>query len=246
MSNNQAEPMALSHVHTTTDYGLFKSIDGNRNLNLLHLNRLRKSMQERALFTIITVNERYEIIDGQHRFEVSKELGLPVHYVMCAGYGINEVHILNANSKTWNTDDYLQGYIKLGKQDYIQYEKFKSKYGFGHQECMQMLQGSMCSVGSKFHEFFSGDFKIKSYKNAVEFAERMVLIGNYYAGYQRRSFIQAMFILKNKPQFEFMEFLNKLRLNPSALTDCSTVSQYITLIEEIYNYRRRDKVNLRY
>lgn len=236
--------MAMSHVHTTTDYGLFKSIDGNRNLNLLHLNRLRKSMQERALFTIITVNERYEIIDGQHRFEVSKELGLPVYYVICSGYGLSEVHILNANSKTWNADDYLEGYCSLGRPDYLQYAKFKETYQLGHNECMRLLGDGY--NGRDVKEFYAGQFKIANYMGAVEFAERLNLVAKYYEGYKRSTFIHALYTLTKKPQFEFMEFLNKLRLNPSALTDCSTVSQYITLIEEIYNYRRRDKVNLRY
>lgn len=235
--------MALSHIHTTTDYGLFKSIEGNRNLNLLHLNRLRKSMQERPLFTIITVNEKHEIIDGQHRFEVSKELGLPINYVICAGYGLNEVHIMNATSKTWNADDYLDGYCRLDNPHYIQYRKFKEQYGFGHNECMMIL-GSHSSDSIK--TFYSGLFKIHNLKTAIEFAERIMLIGQFYEGHKRRTFIQAMFNLMGKPQFEFIEFINKLRLCPSALTDCTTVSQYITLIEEIYNYRRRDKVNLRY
>jgi hypothetical protein len=55
-----------------------------------------------------------------------------------------------------------------------------------------------------------------------------------------------MIQLMRKPQFEFTEFIAKLRLQPSALFDCQTTAQYVSLIEEIYNYRRRDKVNLRY
>jgi hypothetical protein len=31
-----------------------------------------------------------------------------------------------------------------------------------------------------------------------------------------------------------------------SLVDCANTSQYVSLIEEIYNYRRREKVNLRY
>ena len=43
------------------------------------------------------------------------------HIVMpckCDGYGLNEVHILNQNSKTWNADDYLAGYCNLGNKNY--------------------------------------------------------------------------------------------------------------------------------
>jgi len=67
-----------------------------------------------------------------------------------------------------------------------------------------------------------------------------------YPGYNRNHFILAMLQLMKKPQFEFAEFIGKLRLQPSTLFDCQSVSQYVSLIEEIYNYRRRDKVNLRY
>ena len=78
-----------NQVHKTTDYFLFKPIDGNRNKNLLHINRLKKSISENYLFTVIIVNENYEIIDGQHRFECIKELELPLYYITCKGYGLN-------------------------------------------------------------------------------------------------------------------------------------------------------------
>ena len=244
MTTNKSESMALSHIHTTTDYGLFKSIEGNRNLNLQHLNRLRNSMQERPLFTIITVNEKHEIIDGQHRFEASKELRLPINYVICPGYGLNDVHILNAASNTWYSDDYLEGYCRLQNPHYLQYRQFREQYGFPHEACMIILGNGLSHDYIK--DFYNGKFKVNSIKTAIEFAEKMELIGNYYDGYKRKSFIFAMYGLMKKDQFEFMEFMNKLRLCPSMLTDCTNVSQYITLIEEIYNYRRREKVNLRY
>ena len=79
----------------------------------MHINRLKKSMADNYLFTVIIVNENYEIIDGQHRFDVIK-IKTPLHYIMCCGYGLNEVHILNQNSKTWNADDYATGYCNLG------------------------------------------------------------------------------------------------------------------------------------
>jgi hypothetical protein len=55
-----------------------------------------------------------------------------------------------------------------------------------------------------------------------------------------------MMQLLQKPQFEFIEFLQKLKIQPLALQDCTDINQYILLIEEIYNYKRRDKVNLRF
>jgi hypothetical protein len=246
MKTQTNEPMVnhSNQVHTTTDYFLFKPIDGNRNKNLLHINRLKKSMAETYLFTIIIVNEKYEIIDGQHRFDVIQDLQLPLNYVVCNGYGLNEVHILNQNSKTWTSDDYLDGYCKLGYKDYIQYRDFKETYDIGHYECMWLLNGSQLSNPTQV--FFTGDFKIKNYNEACKIIEKIMLVEPYYSEWKRRSFILAMLQLFKNSNFELTEFLQKLKLQPTALSNCSTTNQYVSLIEEIYNYRRRDKINLRY
>jgi hypothetical protein len=246
MNNTKVEPMVkhINQVHTTTDYFLFRPIEGNRNKNLLHINRLKKSMAESYLFTVIIVNEKYEIIDGQHRFDVIQELKLPLNYIVCNGYGLNEVHILNQNSKTWTSDDYLDGYCKLGYKDYIKYREFKELYGIGHYECMWLLNGSQLSNPTQV--FFTGDFKIKNYSEACKIIEKVMLVAPYYEEWKRRSFILAMLQLFKNPNFELTEFLQKLKLQPTALSNCSTTNQYVSLIEEIYNYRRREKVNLRY
>ena len=240
------EPMVKisNQVHTTTDYFLFKPIDGNRELNMLHFNRLKKSIEENYLFTVIIVNEKKEIIDGQHRYQCCKELGLPINYIVCEGYGLNEVHVLNQNSKTWNADDYLDGYCKLGYSHYIEYAKFKAKFGFGHNQCMLLLGGN--DSGHDIKEFYNGKFKVKDYNKALEKASKITMIGKYYEGYTRATFVRAMNKIITKPNFDFTQFLQKLKIQPTALQDCNSIEQYIILIEEIYNYKSREKTNLRY
>lgn len=242
------KPMAkiTNHVHTTKDYFLFKTIDGNRNINRLHLKRLKESISNNYLFTVIVVNENYEIIDGQHRFEAIKELELPLNYIKCPGYGLNEVQILNQNSKDWTADDFMSGYCDLGLSDYKIYRSFKKKYKFGHHECMAMLRGMYTGNGDTYQMFVSGNFKITALDQAFEQAEMIWQLKDYYDGFRRRSFVYAMLSLFKKDNFDFDEFLQKVKNQPTALVDCSTRHQYIALIEEIYNYRRRQKVNLRY
>jgi hypothetical protein len=230
-------------VHTTTDYFLFKSIDGNRTLNPMHINKLKRSMKENYLFTVIIVNEKYEIIDGQHRFEAIKELKLPLNYIICKGYRLHEVHVLNQIAKKWNTDDYLAGYCDLGYEHYLLYARFKEKYQFGHNECIAILSG----VNSyNVQDFYKGDFKVKNYEQACKTADAIYMVQPYYKRFKRRSFIFALLRLFKNPNFEFNELLKKLSIQPNALVDCSNIEQYVSLIEEIYNYRRSNKVNLRF
>lgn len=236
--------MGTDRIYTTEDYFLFKPIEGNRNINLVHINHLKKSMKEQYLRTVITVNEKYEIIDGQHRFEVIRELGLPLRYEVCEGYGLQEVHRLNQNSKTWNADDYLSGYCKMGLSDYEMYKDFQDQYGLGHGESMAILSGK--NRKNVYEEFRTGTFKVINYDKSSEIADQIFRIAPYYEGFKRRSFVFAMVSLLDNENFDMEEFLQKLRLQPMALVDCTSQTQYLALIEKIYNYRRRDKVNLRY
>src|ERR1051326_7260164 len=126
-------------IFSTRDYAKFKSIAGNRTMNPVHLKRLTISMQQRALISPIIVNEKFEIIDGQHRFKVRQELGLPIQYIIAEGYGLNEVQILNTNTKNWGPNDYLEGYIELGLEDYIMFKKFKDQFNFGHSSALHVL-----------------------------------------------------------------------------------------------------------
>lgn len=233
-----------NQVQTTTDYSRFKAIEGNRTLNALHKNRLKKSMEENYLFTVIIVNEKYEIIDGQHRFNCIKELDLPLHYIVCEGYGINEVHILNENSKTWNMDDYLAGYCSLGYDDYQIYKDFKEKYRFNHNVCMALL--SKVHNKKYFKPFARGEFVVDNYKKAVENAEKIMKISPFYSGFNRREFVCTMISLLKNKKFDFDHFLQKVKLQPTALTDCTTQESYKLLIEDIYNYKSREKISLRY
>ena len=86
-------------VMETMDYSLFSKFNGNRDVNKLHVNRIAKSMSEQFLIKPIDVNEKHEVIDGQHRLEACKETGNPLYYIVQKGWGLQEAHRLNANQK---------------------------------------------------------------------------------------------------------------------------------------------------
>lgn len=233
-----------NQVQLTTNYSLFTSLDGNRNVNKLHVKRLKESMKSDYLFTVIIVNEKMQIIDGQHRYEACRQLQLPIRYIVVNGYGLKEVQILNQNSKNWNADDYLNGYCDLGNKHYLTYRDFKNKYGLGHNECQLLLAGKHVKGIGK--EFSLGTFKVIQYRKACEYADKILKIKEFYVGWKRRSFVYAMIRLLGRENFDFDYFISKLKNQPNLLHDCTSVEQYIIHIEEVYNYRNRNKVSLRY
>jgi hypothetical protein len=42
------------------------------------------------------------------------------------------------------------------------------------------------------------------------------------------------------------DLLAKIKLQPTALVDCINAEKYRELLEDIFNYRRREKINLRF
>lgn len=74
----------MPQIKYTSNYSRFKHLNGNRNIVEPHLRRLIKSIQENGWLenSPVLVNQKYEIIDGQHRFEACKTLGLPIEYMV--------------------------------------------------------------------------------------------------------------------------------------------------------------------
>lgn len=244
LKSNFSEKVGYTATYLTNKYEIFKFLEGNRNINKLHVNRLKKSMKQNYLYTVIMVNESFEVIDGQHRLQACKELKLPIRYMIAYGYGLEEVQRLNATAKTWNADDYMNGYCNLGFENYIIYRNYKNKYGFGHNETQALLLDKF--IRGKDTGFNDGNFKIKNLKKSIEKAETIIKVAPYYKGYKRRSFIYSLMHLLEKEQFNFNEFIKKLKIQSTKLVDCINQDQYTMLIEEIYNFKRREKVNLRY
>jgi hypothetical protein len=235
----------INDVFETTEYSAFKTLDGNRNLNPANLARLKKSMQEELLQVPIIVNEKMEIIDGQHRFESCKDLGLPLCFIIVKGYELPQVHKLNAIARNWGLPDYLHSYADLGLKDYILTKNFISKYGIPINSSLQLLSGITTGGGysqSYAESFKAGTFKIKHYSMACVLATQILAVGKLYDGNKRPHFISAIILILENPSFNFKTFLRKLAMQRTALVHCANKRQYVMLIEDIYNHHSQNKV----
>ena len=254
----------VNEVKRTNDYSIFKCLYGNRDVNKQHVHRLQKSFEKVYLRSPILVNEKYEIIDGQHRFEAAKQMELPINFIVCENYGLKEVQLLNANMKNWTKKDYLDSYSEQGYPEYLKFRDFMHQYpDFSLPVCQMLLSNttrggdlgkksktlkSETNKGGDYtsRTFINGDFKISDYNTAILLAEKLLSIKPFYRGYNRGGFVKSMITIFKHKHYTHSRFLNKLSINPTGLKDCANVNQYKILIEDIYNYRSSHKVSLRY
>lgn len=245
----------VNQVIETNDYGMFKSLDGNRIINKVHINRLKQSFQTSYLLSPILVNQNFQIIDGQHRFEAAKALELPINYMVCNGYGLKEVQILNTNMKNWKKEDYLHAFCDLKYPEYLKFRNFMRRFPeFGIKSVEFIITnrlGNRSAVDSdgnntNMRYFEEGNLKIDDYDAAVENAERIMMCKPYYDGWNRPTFVVAMLGIFRIEYYNHSQLINKLANNPTSMQHCSNVTQYKLLIEDIYNFRSREKVSLRF
>jgi hypothetical protein len=249
MSNNKKDIV----VQSTTDYGRFKSLAGNRVVNPLHVQRLTRSFREEYLISPIIVNERFEIIDGQHRFAAAMSESLPVYFILIDGYRLPQVQRLNTSTSNWKKVDYLNSYADLGVLPYVQMKRFMGKFptlGFSASECL--LTQNVGGINNKGRDsagkrnFQQGDLVIVDLEFAHQAALKILEISKHYEGYNRSAFVRSISMLMQKPVFDIDYFIGKLERYSSMFSDRQSVNEYIILIEEVYNYRKRDPDNLRF
>lgn len=258
----QSNTMVVNHVLETSNYNLFKSLKGNRLVSLPHVAKLKKSMTSKYLVSPIIVNEKMQIIDGQHRFASAKQLKLPIRYIVVEGYGLEEVQTLNQNTANWKNIDFLNAYCDLGYEEYLKVRKFMSMYpDFSLGICERLLAGNDNRYSIKRKEFITetnksgsihvnsfrdGDFRINDWDLAVKHAIMLMDIKPLYDGFNRVSFVSAMTPIFENEEYNHSQFIERLKSNPSMMIHCRNITEYRILIEEIYNFRSRNKVNLRF
>lgn len=267
MSTSMAYPMNNTvqdlRVNMTADLSIFKFLDGNRPPNPQHIKRLAASIKQYGmLINPILVNEHHEIIDGQHRYLAAKKMNASVYYIIVRGYDLEQVHTLNMNQKNWTVKDFLHGYADMGLKDYIILRNFWQKHNWlritdAIALCSNVTFGPDFTRSSKVNKSGRIENRKKDFKAGtwtvgdMQLAETNVLkiksIEPFFAdGYNDTQFIGTMLTLFKNDNYNHEKFIQKLKLQKTALTKCAKREQYKLLIEDIYNYKSRVKVNLRY
>lgn len=228
----------VNGIYSTKNYERFSSLQGNRKLNSMHLLRLKNAISSMDLTESnpILVNEDFQIIDGQHRFEVCKELKKPIYYILKKGYSLKEVQMLNANMKNWRLEDYVEGYCDMGFEEYKYLRSFLAQHKLGMTNSVAILSNM---GGDKVQTIMDGRMTLPNKGRGTAIGEWVKELEPFYVGVKRRSFINALIKLYANRQFEFKQLLAKLSYQQTKLVDCTDTKGYLKLLEDIYNFKER-------
>ena len=232
---------ATERVGTTKDYSVFKYFDRNRIISKNHVEDLRKDMALRGQLERVIVNEKWYVIDGQHRIEARKLDKKPVTFRVKKGASMTDVTAINNSAKIWNNAAWLRNYSHEehnNNKPYRQYAEFKKQHGFTESICMALLSEDFHDYGRK--SFKKGTFKVKNLERAGENAKQIAELIAIDKRLNALKAVLAFLKLKTLANFKFSLFESQLKKNKRRLDVCMNVEHWIdSFIDGIYNYNLR-------
>ena len=218
-------------IYKTKNYKMFSKMRGNRKIDNTNLRRIQASVKEINLLSKqpILVNDKYQIIDGQHRLKIAEKLKIHVYYIIGKKLQLEEVQKLNNVSKKWELADYMESHAKLGKEEYIYMKQFYETYKLPISTCVLLLSGNRNDYGESFK---NGKFKIKSKENAVQTATFINTLKKENPHYCLKGFILALKEVrrKNPNEKRLVEILT------AGVKQQINTKEYIQEIQNKYNH----------
>lgn len=229
-------------VLPTTDYAMFGLLATNRPVDKAHVRALAAAIRRKNMLHLnpILVNANKEVIDGQHRLEAAKSLGVKIFYVQAEEITQDDIASMNSNKKNWAMPDYIHFYAAKGMPDYVTFQNFCKEQS--HMPIGTLI--SLCSADGKrntkkVHDGHLDISRISFAKDMIGFLKDFQRINESIATSSR--FIEALALIAAHAEYDHQRLIGKVEMNPGALVPCANNKQYVQLLQSIYNKGVREQ-----
>lgn len=224
----------------TTDYSIFKTIDGNRPIDWRHVERLANKIKQKNLLHLepILVNSSLGVIDGQHRLEVAKQLIVPIFYNIDDAVTKEDIATLNSNKLNWTIMDFINFYLVEGKPGFDILTNF-------------MIENPLIPIRMVLKLLAPTNTKntIQLIKDGVldvsqiEFGNRVAEGLKQYAEHIKfaydRDFVLAVINCHRIEGYDHARMMSKVEAQPRSVVRCISAKQYSEMLAEIYNFKSK-------
>jgi len=230
----------------STDYQLLKIIDGNREIKSHHINALARAIQKDNLLHIepILVNEKMEILDGQHRYKAAELIRVPYYYRIVNDAENSSIGILNTNRKNWTLVEFASFYSKVNNnKHYIKLENLLEKQNWKIGVAFAFLGYNIRTREAK-DRFCSGAFeydfdeelletRIQHHNRFFMFCKDKDIIG--YESFSTLSCINAFFDFTESKRIDWNTFCDRLNNHYILIGRRHNRDEFIEMFLLLYN-----------
>jgi hypothetical protein len=236
-------------IFFTKDYDRFIRMNGNRKLNKAKIKRIETDIEnglDVLKYCPVIVAEKdgkLEIIDGQHRFAVAKDLGSHVWYVVAEELSLMEIAKVNSNTEKWKNADFIHCYASQGNVHYQQVQQFMEKYGFPLSVTLALLtKGAIMSDGGNDvkKDFQGGVFEVKDLEAAEQVADTVMRFDGF-SGAKSRTFVVAICKILTANKVEIGDVIEAYLRNQDKLQMQGSWKNYLVNLESILNIGKQNR-----
>lgn len=185
----------------------------------------------------------YILNTGHHRLDAAKAAGVSFWFVVEHEWPAEEMVKEGGSHRSWSAKSCAAVWVEKGIPDYLVLQGYVEK-GIPISFAGSLLRGECASSGNAGPMIQAGTFQVKSTETADKVAYVLDELRATIPIVGSRVFIAALSALLFTPNFDLERMIHCLRANPSALEKRSTRNDMLRLMEEIYNFRQREKVNI--
>mgnify|MGYP001424608987 CR=1 FL=1 len=228
-------------IYSTEDYSKFGLILGNRAVNEGQVKRLMSAMLKKNMLSSfpIVVNEKMRVVDGQHRLEAARRLKLPIFYVIEEHGNIEDVANINTSAKGWGSQNFVDMYSKMGKEDYDVLCQYCTRFNLPNSVGVKVLGGGDGS--NSWRRFKRGDFVAKDVRFAYKIGDIITALRQHtLKGVGRsRDFVRAIIDMARNSQIDLNKLLTKIERRGIKIDKEASKINYLRFFEEVYNFRNK-------
>lgn len=235
-------------VYFSNEYGGFKFLKGNRDINEVIVNRILHSIKEEGVdllkYSPIIVDQDMHILDGQHRFTVSKMLKRPVFFIIASEMSVREIAKINSNSSNWKIKDYMNSYLDLKLDAYQAIKELYDIYPMNVVMIASFLMSGHSRRNNIKQLFIDGLVEVHHYDKTVEVMEMLQDFAPFTIRPFSQRFVHAIENLRHSELYDHELMLSKLRQSGLQIDRIDSAKSIIAQMEEIINYRMKQRIRI--
>jgi len=241
-------------IQKTKDYSKFKLLKFSNDKTNNTLNRLRKSIKKENLLHLhpIIVNDRMEVISGQHRLEIAKELQLDVYYII--DNSVSYQHVLEDNEAqhTAQLIDAVKFHaLKDGKLPYVKFYEYTKLLEINPKSLIGLIFGNVTFQLIDFIK--SGKFQLPTNIEAMEnIVNKYIDFMDFvqakkirpYSMFKNHNFTTAFRNLVTLSLFDETKWRMKLEQKWFEFKPQLNSKEWFKLLLSIYNWKNQNPIDL--
>jgi len=235
----------LNQIEITSDYHLFSMLVSNRLTNRKKIDDIKKSFSDKiSISSPITVNEKFQIIDGQHRFMACSELKKPIHFIITNGLTISHAIEMNKRKGDWGIMDFVKSFAARNNIQYNYLLGFTKRNKLPLKASLILIFNRPFIKNELYNEIRGGILKINNKKMGDNNLKLLEDFSPYFKHYTQTNFISAFIRIKLLPNYDHNALIKKLDYCRDKLFRTNTRDKYEEMLINIYNYKLQKKAKI--